>query len=265
MLDGGARAVTIPDASPQWANSSPLQHISLIENFYLGKNPAPVGSIFLCNIKNMIKKTSSQEDISKQESLVALPPKEVKQLQGNISTLVTSANNLTIKTADDLTLSADLLKGIREARDVVRDRKDKITRPLMASLASARELFKPFESAFDDAEKIVKGKVLAFQKSEEERIEKEKDRIAKRVDAGQMKGETAIKKLENLGEIVTSASGITGTIQTRNITKVRIFDASLIPREYLVPDMNLITKAILQEGIDVPGVEKYQEKTIVSR
>jgi hypothetical protein len=164
-----------------------------------------------------------------------------------------------------LEAATDILHTIKEAKNAILARKEEITRPLMASLASARDLFKLFETAFSEAEKIVKNKMLGYQTAEDERIEKEKASIAKKVDAGRMKGETAIAKLENLGETPTSASGSTGSIATRTLTKVRIVDEALIPREYLVPDMNKITEDVIRKGVLVPGVEKYTEKVIVGK
>lgn len=211
------------------------------------------------------EKTANQKSQTSSSENALVPAKELNQLKGNTSTLVTSAQALVIKTTNDLPASADLLKAIKEAQSVVKKRKEEITRPLMQSLASARDLFKPFEGAFEEAEKVVKGKIAQFQTEEEARIEAEKEKIVEKVDSGKMKGATAVKKLGELGGIQTTASGSSGSIQTRTLTKVRVIDEALLPREYLVPDMNKITKAILQDGIEIPGAEKYTEKSIVSR
>ena len=101
--------------------------------------------------------------------------------------------------------------------------------------------------------------------AEEERIEKEKERIAKRIDKGTMKAETAINKLENLGSANTAASGAVGKVTTRTLTKIRIINETLIPREYMSPNLPLITEAILRKGVEIQGVEKYTEKVIAGR
>lgn len=76
----------------------------------------------------------------------------------------------------------------------------------------------------------------------------------KRAEKGTMRADTAIEKLGSIG---------TGTkMKTRTLTKVRVVDETLVPREYLVVDMLKVTEAVLRQNIEIPGVEKYQEKIV---
>lgn len=205
-----------------------------------------------------------QQDTS-QKTPALLRPQDVSTLRSQSSLILAAASSLTITSDADMEASADVLHKVKEIEKVIVDRKEEITRPLMAGLASARELFKPFEIVVADAKKMVKEKQLAFIKAEDERREKERERIATQVDRGNMREDTAAKKLDVLGETKTSAQGSIGSVQTRTMTKVRVIDNAVIPREYLVPDMAKITAAVLQEGKEIPGVEKYTEKIMVSR
>ncbi len=189
---------------------------------------------------------------------LALPPTtEMSEYRTQILTVQKMANELRIESVNDLTKATDLLKTVSNGEKLITSRKEEITRPLMKALASGRDLFKPIELGFADAKKVIKSKMIAFQIEEEERIAKETVKIEARVAKGTMRAETAVGKLESVGTAPK--------MNTRMIKKVRVVDETLIPREYLVPDMTKITEAILREGITIPGVEKYEEKIVAVR
>jgi len=190
---------------------------------------------------------------------------ELTVYKTQLSGVVGAAESLTITSEADVAAGADILHNLKQIENAVLERKEEITRPLMASLASTRELFKPFETAFDAAKKTIKKKILDYQVAEQNRIDEERARIAARVEKGTMRADTAVKKMESVTDVKNSTSGSVGKVAMRTLTKVRITDETLIPRMYLVPDMGKITTAVLQGGIDVPGVEKYTEKVLASR
>lgn len=185
---------------------------------------------------------------------LTLPVKEVEQTNKQMMVLQEQATTLTVENPAQVTVAADLLTTIKNARKTVTGRKEEITRPLMSGLASIRDLFKPIELTLENAEKVVKAKMLAYNTIEQEKIEKEKARINGRVEKGTMRLDTAVEKLGSVG---------TGTkMKTRTLTKVRVVDEALVPREFMVPDMTKITEAVLRQGVEIPGIEKYQEKIV---
>ena len=184
-------------------------------------------------------------------------PKEYTNDKTAVQTIQQSANAFTVNSKDDMEAGNALLKEVKAVSDVITERKEKIVRPLMASLASVRDLFKPLEITLDTAKKDIKAKMLAWQIEEDARIAKEEDRIAKRIEKGTMKAETAVSKLEQLKESAPKSN-------IRILVKVRVVNEAEIPREYLVPDLKKITEAIIQHGLVVPGAEKYEEKSIVT-
>lgn len=192
-------------------------------------------------------------------------PKEMNEIKSQVMLVQQSANELIVENQDHLTQATDILHNVKQVKKFVTEKKEEITKPLMKSLANVRDLFKPLELGYAEAEKVIKAKMLAFQIEEDARIEKEKARLAARVEKGTMKAETAVNKLETIGEAPTKVTGEIGKSSIRTIKKVRIVDETLIPREYLVPNMTSITEAVLRVGAIIPGVEVYEEKSIVSR
>lgn len=185
-----------------------------------------------------------------------LVPVETKKL---VLTAQQSANALKVETVKEAEKGSDLLRSIKDYRKSLTDRKEEMTRPLMKSLASIRDLFKPLELDLTDAEKIVKSKLLAFSIEEEERIARETAKVEAKVAKGTMRADTAASKLEDIGQ-VTKVKGA----QVKTRTKVRVEDETLIPREYLMPDMAKITDAVLHQNISIPGVLRYEEKLIAA-
>lgn len=192
-------------------------------------------------------------------------PKEMAEIKSQVMLVQQSANELHIENQDHLTQATDILHNVKQIKKLITEKKEEITKPLMSSLARVRDLFKPLELGYSDAEKVIKSKMLSFQIEEDERIEKEKARIANRVEKGTMRADTAINKLEAIGEAPTKTQGEVGKSSIRVIKKVRVVDESLIPREYLSVNMTMITEDALRNGVIIPGVEIYEEKSIVSR
>ncbi len=190
---------------------------------------------------------------------------ELVEIKSQVSVVEQAAKSLQVTNQEDMNKATDALHNVRMAEKYITEKKTEITGPLMKSLSAVRDLFKPLESNLSEANKVIKAKMLDWQVAEDERIEKEKARIAARVAKGTMKIETAASKLEEVGESGKTSKGEVGKSSIRTVKKVRITDENVIPRMYLVPNISLITEDILKKGITILGVETYEEKTIVSR
>lgn len=190
--------------------------------------------------------------------------KEVALVKTQATKAVSAATELTIKTDDDYNAATDVLSKIKKVARMTKERKEAITKPISEALASARDLFKPIEASCAEAEAIIKRKMLDYQDEQQKVRDADAAKIQKRVEKGKMKEETGADKLAALPEVKTTAQGKVGVTSTRTITKYRVTDEMLIPREYLVPDMQLIIDAI-KSGKTVPGAESYTEKVINAR
>ena len=191
--------------------------------------------------------------------------KELVEIKEQVSIVQEKIIGLEIKNNVDMSKATDILHNIRQAEKYVDERKTNITRPIMSSLSQIRDLFAPIETSLKNANKEVKQKMLSWQILEDERIEKEINRIATRVERGTMKNTTAVDKLSALGEVSAGSQGEVGKSSIREVKKVRVVDEFAVPREYLVLNMPMITEAVIRKGLTIPGVESFLEKSIVSR
>jgi len=210
----------------------------------------------------MGKKQTITEHISTSKE-IDIPVKEVVEFRSQVDFVKTMADQLNIESEEDMKNASDLLVQVNQVEKAIQERKEKITRPLMAGLSEARELFKPMEAGHAEAKKTIKAKMLTYTLAEEERIEKEKSRVIARAEKGTIRQDTAIEKLENIGDAPTAFHGENSRTSLHIVRKVRIVDETLIPREYLVPDMKKIQEAVLKQKLTVNGVEIYEEKSIV--
>jgi len=190
--------------------------------------------------------------------------KEITLVKTQSTKALNASNEITIKTQEDMVKATDVLSKIKTVGKLIKERKEAITRPMMESLNSVRDLFKPIESNHAEAERIIKGKMLAYQNAEEEKAQEAKDKLAARVEKGTMKAETAVAKMESIQTPETTTKGKVGAVSFRIVKKYRVVDETKIPREFLVPDMGKITEA-LKAGMEVAGAEVYEEKVISSR
>lgn len=191
------------------------------------------------------------------QEITVLPVEEVTEIKTQITIVQEAANNLVVSSQMEADMATELLHNVKQIEKLIEERKTQITRPLMASLASIRGLFAPLETAHKMATKTIKEKILAYTILEQERIQIEQEKIVKKVSSGYMRADTAANKLENIGKDSPRTN-------VRTLKKVRIVDETAIPREWLEPSMTRITQAVLKDGITIPGVEIFDEKSIVA-
>ncbi len=187
--------------------------------------------------------------------------KELAPIKAQVSKAEQAATALQIKTADDMLSATELLGKIKIVGKLITEKKESIIKPLNLALKNARAFFIPIEEQFNNAEKIVKNKMVAFQSEELQKAQKKTEEIEEKVESGKMSFEKAVEKIE---KIVPQKNITTnnGAIQFRTIKDIVIEDEKKLPREYLVPNVAKIRKVAL-EGILIPGV-KVVEKQIVA-
>lgn len=189
--------------------------------------------------------------------------KEVATVKTQATKALAAAEALEITTPEQMTSATDLLSKMKTVAKMIKERKEAITKPLMEALTSARDLFKPIEANLEAAERVVKGKMLDYQREQDEKAEAERIKIAQKVEAGRMKPETAVAKMEKIEDAPASVQGKVGAMAFRTIKKYRVTDESKLARKYLMPDMAKIT-ADLKAGAVVEGAEAYEEKVVAS-
>lgn len=190
--------------------------------------------------------------------------KELAVVKTQVSKAVATAQSLTIRGKDDLIVATDVLSKIKAVGKIIQAKKESITKPLNEALKNARDLFRPIEEQWQEAEKIVKDKIVAFQEIEAKKVAEKEAKIIEKVDAGELTFEKAAEKIKKIDRMEGKIEGKVGEITFKTIKKVIIKDASKLPREYLIPDEVKIRRDALN-GIEIAGVEIIEEKIVASK
>lgn len=190
--------------------------------------------------------------------------RDLAPLKAQISKLENQANALTITTPEEYGNAIDIVSKLKDTGSQIKEKKESITKPLNEALRNVRDIFKPVEIQFENAERIIKDKLLAYKRKSDEEARAKEAKIAAQAEKGTIKIETAEKKMDAIERVETTTRGKVGEVQIRKVKKVRITNESLIPRQYLVPDMVVIRRDALS-GVPITGVEVYEEDLIAAR
>lgn len=170
---------------------------------------------------------------------------DVEIIKKEVNILEEIAKQLVINNDKDLEESSENLSKVKKVGKIIKERREEITKPMLASLSSVRQLFKPIEETCENVEKIVKEKIKIYLDNQNTNIDINEDT------------RSLTEKLEGTGELPKS-------IRKRTVSKIRVIDESLLPREYLIPNDKKIAEDF-KNGIEIPGTEVYLDTIIESR
>ncbi len=193
--------------------------------------------------------------------------KELAIVKQQSTKVYQAAEGLVIKTSDDLSVATDILTKIKTVQKLIKEKKDPIIKRLNDSLKDIRSLFLPIEESTQIAERIIKEKMVKYQKEQDEKLEEEKKRLMARVEKGTMKPETALNKLDKIEtpeNTVQTNNG--GKIQFKEIAKMVIVNEKEVEDKYWVINevaLRADTLSAYKEGKELPkGVKVELEKTV---
>lgn len=211
--------------------------------------------------------------------------KELSVIKGQVSKLENQVNELVVDSPETYSQAVDLVSKLKDTGSKIKDQKESITKPLNEALRNARGMFAPIEDSFEKAEALIKRKLLDYKRKVDEEARKKEEAIAQKladekakldaqVKAGEITEEKADEKfgkkleksedkLDSIDRVENTTHGETGKVSIRKVKKVRIVDADLVPRAYLVVDEVKVRKDALA-GLIIAGVEVYEEEQIAA-
>ena len=188
--------------------------------------------------------------------------KELSIVKTQVEKSIAVARELSIKSLDDMVIGTNLLVKIKTVGKLIDEKKKAITQPLNEALKEIRTLFAPLEANYAEAERIVKAEMIRYNSVVEAEAAEKAKKLEARVDKGTMKFETAIDKIAEIPQTAKTATE-KGQVTFREQVTFEITDEQKIPRQYLVPDLVSIRKAILA-NVEIEGVKKVVTKVPVT-
>jgi hypothetical protein len=212
--------------------------------------------------------------MTEQKEIIAVDPTAVKE----VSIFEKTANDLQIKSAEDVENAVDTLGSIKKMQKSLKEKEDLAKKPFQETLNGIRDAFKPININLTNAESVIKGKIMTFRSAEAKKVEEQKAKIEGRVGdgKGKLKVQTAINQISSAESSKSAGHINTGnsTMTVRLIKKLEIINEALIPREFLVVDTTKVRASafkiydLQKEGVKVdmiPGIKVTEEESIGAR
>ena len=207
--------------------------------------------------------------------------------------LVVAAENLTIHNSDEADGAADWLKDIKAKFKALEDKRTAIVKPINDSVKEINALFKRPQGVLGKAEGYIKSAILKWNRVEQDRIRKEKEREEKLAESRRKRFETLAAKAEDAGneqkaeefrhkgesvEVEVTQEKVenpTGTFVVRRwkaeVTNLDMLiqaaakgQVSIEALEPNLPFLNGLAKR-LKGAIKIPGIKFVEEESISSR
>jgi hypothetical protein len=172
-------------------------------------------------------------------------------LEKEAAPLIRSLNKISIVDNDSYVIASQKVSALKQLKKMADEREKSLIDPLKKVISDIKTLFEPFTSKVNQLEIEFKQQMLEHDR----KLEAAKEKVKKDLQGGKIaKLSTAARKLSTL-ELAPSEATV------KKIWVLEEVDASLTPREYLVPNESKIKEA-LKAGNKVAGWKMVQKKTI---
>lgn len=202
-----------------------------------------------------------------QTNQEVIPAEEIKVVQTKIDGMQETVKAVEVKSQEDLTNVASQISAVKKMKKYVEQERDKYIKPAKEIIQTAKDKYDPYVKACEEAEKILKGKAETYMLAEAKKKEEAKAKEISKVESGYQKPETAVKKLEAIGDVQKKVDTGDSTLSMKMVKDYRIVDEAKIPEEYYKPrelDLAKIRKVALA-GVAIPGVEVFEKPQMASR
>ncbi len=199
--------------------------------------------------------------------MVKTKPQEVTTIEivrEKVSGMEAMVNATKVTNEKELEAVSDKIKNVKTLGKFIGQEKDKLVAPAKAIIAEAKAKYDPFINECERAEDALKGKAKVFLLEQDRKRREEENAVAKKLEEGKIKLETANRRFEKIPEQVKSATTETSKLQTVKLKVVTVTDPHLVPDEYWMLDLVLINK-IAKAGLEIPGVTVTEDISISSR
>jgi len=160
-----------------------------------------------------------------------------------------------IKDDDDLASVSDKVKEVKDTAKAIEADKEKFTAPAKAIVAQARATYDPLIDICKRLEKALKDKATTYIVEKNKRLAAEKELHASRAEKGEIKEETALRRIEAVPEETRSMKTGSSELRVTMVEDIEIVDVTAIPREYYDLNTTRLKAAVLKARLEVPGVK----------
>lgn len=170
---------------------------------------------------------------------------------------ITMIRDLPVTTDEEQEFAAEGLRIVKQWHAELEEKRTAITKPMNQALRGVNDLFRPMKTALEEAEQVVKRRIAGYL--EQKRADNDRAVAEAAAAATSVQAEQALAAVQ----VAEPPRGVSIRYQWVAVVE----DASLIPREYLTPNMARIVDAVRASdgAIQIPGVSVRQEPIVSSR
>ena len=199
-----------------------------------------------------MKKETENKNVESKETELVVYKEKIKGMKE----MVEETKVIDEKTAGEV---SDKVKNIKMLSKAIEQKRDKILKPASEIVKEARLTYNPLIQECEYAERALKGKYSEWFLAEEKRVAAEELKVAKKVESGYIKPETAVKKMEEINVTDNTIKGKDSMLSVKKVPVAVIKDITNIPDEFWIVDESAVKKAALlrhKQGMpQIPGVE----------
>lgn len=160
-------------------------------------------------------------------------------------------------TTPDAAQSAGLLR--QQIQDTIKDltaKRREITDPINAGVKAITSLFKEPIEALEQARDGLDARLVEWRQIEAQ----SRELAAQTVEILAADGAALVELQPHIAAAIAPTEKLDG-VSYRTKRRARVIDAALVPEQFKIVDLRAIEAA----GGDIPGIEWYEESTIVNR
>lgn len=198
--------------------------------------------------------------------------------------LVEAARVMTVANADQYQGAADTLRGVKSRWAAIEAQRKELARPLDDAKKRLQAFFAVPLGFLEEAEALIKRKMVTFQKEENERVReaqrkadaearRERERLEERARKAEAAGkaekaaELAERAQAVVAEVVTPAPTRAAGVATQQRWEFEVTDAKALPSEFTLPDEQKIRRVVqaMKADTNIPGVRVFSSTTLAAR
>jgi hypothetical protein len=164
--------------------------------------------------------------------------------------------------------ASDKTKKIKEIKNHLEELKAEFVKPAKDIIEKARARYDEKIKRCEMIEKIIKDGAKKYYIQKEDERKKKEDEIAKKLEEGKIKTETAVRRIEKLPEVQKTVRTDESGLQVKKRRVPIIEDPSKIPHEFWEINEPMVRKAALardKAGLpQIPGVIMKEEIDMAS-
>jgi hypothetical protein len=196
--------------------------------------------------------------------------KNISAMKGQITKAQNLGAELVIETDADEQKAVELLTIIKSNNKAITAEKRKFLDPINALTKQTRDFFRPVETQMDEAERLIKSKLSAYQMVKQRKLQEEEAKLQERMKSEEMKPSEVVQAMQDIQpERTEPIRAKKGSASYRIVYRATIQNPAQVPQMYYELNESRAKKDAIEahkQGLaPIPGVTVVEEKDVSVR